>query len=446
LFSIPTVFREMAKFVHFFLQKSRFFSPGFNHAPLRHYAGLRNFAFFAALRGLFFKFMESAVLPMPQAARISRSSSVPWYCVLAVLSATCIPVGALWDISWHSAIGRDTFWTPAHITIHIGGVVPGLIAGWLALRATWFGTAEDRAAAVRIGPFFAPLGAWVIIWGAMAMLFSAPFDDWWHNAYGLDVEILSPPHTVLAAGMYAVAIGSLLLVLSYQNRTGERNGGFLFTYATGVLLIMASIIITEKSHPNHQHGSFFYQIAASIYPMYLVAAARASKVRWGATIAAAVYMLIIAAMVWILPLFPARPMLAPIYNPVDHMVPPSFPLLMVIPAFAIDLILARSNGRPRTFWSDTGLAFLAGGAFLITFFVSQYYFSIFLISPASDNWFFAGNRWWPYFVKLSDFRFRFWNPTGDPLTISGMLIALALAVFKTRIGLAVGAWMSKVQR
>src|SRR5678815_634997 len=31
--SIPTVFREMAKFVHFILRRSRFFSPTFNHTP-----------------------------------------------------------------------------------------------------------------------------------------------------------------------------------------------------------------------------------------------------------------------------------------------------------------------------------------------------------------------------------------------------------------------------
>ena len=156
------------------------------------------------------------------------------------------------------------------------------------------------------------------------MLFSAPFDDWWHNAYGLDVEILSPPHTVLAAGMYAVAIGVLLLVLSYQNRSGERSGSRLFIYTAGVLLVMSTIIVTEKSYPNQQRGALFYQLSCVTYPTYLIAAARASKVRWAATGAALVYMGIVLGMIWILPLFEAQPLLAPIYNPVDRMVPPSF--------------------------------------------------------------------------------------------------------------------------
>jgi hypothetical protein len=374
-----------------------------------------------------------------------NTHSLPWYCLAAVFGATCIPIGALWDISWHSTIGRDTFWTPAHITIHLGGLIPGFTAGWLALRATYFGTPTERSAAVQLGPFYAPLGAWVIIWGAFAMLLSAPFDDWWHNAYGLDVEILSPPHTVLAAGMYAVAIGSLLLVLAYQNRTGERSGGLLFVYAAGVLLIMSTIIVTEKSYPNRQHGSSFYQISAAIYPMYLVAAARAAKVRWAATGAALVYMALTLALVWVLPLFRAQPMLAPIYNPVEHMVPPNFPLLLVIPGLAIDGVMVLW-GKRHGFWRDTGLAVLLGAAFLVPFLGVQYHFSTLLISPAGDNWFFAGNRWWPYFIRLQEYRFQFWNQEKDPLTVNGVLIAFALAVVKSRIALAFGGWMSKVHR
>jgi hypothetical protein len=269
--------------------------------------------------------MQVAALSQAVIGEETKAAALPWHCLAVIFGALCIPVGALWDISWHSTIGRDTFWTPAHITIHLGGLIPGFTAGWLALRATWFGTPEERGAAVRLGPFRAPLGAWVIIWGAFAMLLSAPFDDWWHNAYGLDVAILSPPHTVLAAGMYAVAIGALLLVLSYQNRTGDRSGSLLFVFAAGILLTMSTIIVTEKSYPNQQLGSTFYKLAAAIYPMYLVAAARASKVRWAATGAAAVYMGIMCAMIWILPMFKAQPMLAPIYNPVDRMVPPVFP-------------------------------------------------------------------------------------------------------------------------
>ncbi len=391
--------------------------------------------------------MQTAVLPgvVGERSAATRPLALPWYCLAAVFGATCIPVGALWDISWHSTIGRDTFWTPAHITIHLGGLIPGFTAGWLALRATYFGTEEERAAAVQVWKFRAPLGAWVIMWGALAMLFSAPFDNWWHNAYGLDVEILSPPHTVLAAGMYAVALGSLLLVLSYQNRTGDRAGSLLFVYAAGVLLTMSTIIVTEKSYPNQQHGSFFYEVSAAIYPLYLVAASRASKIRWGATGAASVYMLIVGTMVWTLPLFAAEPRLAPIYNHVDHMVPPGFPLLLIVPGIAIDLAMTYF-GRGRGFWRDSLLSILLGAAFVGTFLGAQYYFSRILISSSADNWFLAGNRWWPYFIKPHEFRHTYWNQAKDSLTLGGLLAAFLLGTFLSRIALAFGNWMSRVQR
>src|SRR5205814_1771045 len=99
--------------------------------------------------------------------------------------------------------------------------------------------------------------------------------------------------------------------------------------------------------PNNQHSAGFYIISSTSYPLYLVAVARASRLRWPATITAGVYMTLVAIMIWILPFFEAQPKLAPIFNPVDHMVPPAFPLLLIVPAIAIDLVV-RHFRRPET--------------------------------------------------------------------------------------------------
>lgn len=64
---------------------------------------------------------------------------------IILLGATSIVIGILWDISWHRTIGRDTFWTPAHLAIQIGGLLGGLTAGWLAVRTTFFGTPAEKA-------------------------------------------------------------------------------------------------------------------------------------------------------------------------------------------------------------------------------------------------------------------------------------------------------------
>ncbi len=103
------------------------------------------------------------------------------------------------------------------MAIYFGGLLGGLTCGWLVLRTTFFGTPQEQAAAVRLWGFRGPLGAWVTIWGALAMLTSAPFDNWWHDAYGVDVKILSPPHAVLALGMWATVLGALMLILREQN-------------------------------------------------------------------------------------------------------------------------------------------------------------------------------------------------------------------------------------
>ena len=59
---------------------------------------------------------------------------------------------------------------------------------------------------------------------------------------------------------------------------------------------------------------------------------------------AAIYTALFLAGLWIFPLFPAAPKLGPVYQHVTHMVPLWFPVLVIVPAFALDLS-ARMDGR-----------------------------------------------------------------------------------------------------
>src|ERR1051325_9312561 len=287
-----------------------------------------------------------------------------WSSFLMTVALSSIAIGITWDISWHETVGRDTFWTPAHMAIYFGGVLGGCVGGWLALKCTFFSGPSERTSSVRVFGARAPLGAWVAIWGALAMLTSAPFDDWWHNAYGLDVKIVSPPHAVLGLGMFGISVGALLLVLSRQNRLGacssssfaswpakdglSTKGSGLFIYAGGVFVLMGSVFLLEYIFPNEQHGAFFYKVCALMYPARLVALSCAGRIAWPATRVAAVYMIFMCVMDWILMLFPAQPKLAPIFNPVTHMVPLPFPLLLIFPALAIDFILRNAGESYRT--------------------------------------------------------------------------------------------------
>src|SRR5437899_9983962 len=108
---------------------------------------------------------------------------VPWYLWACILATTSGGIGSLWDISWHRSIGRDTFWTAPHVLIYLCGVLAGLTCGYVILTTSFRRDSPLRESSVRVWGFRGPLGAFLCVWGAIAMISSAPFDDWWHNAY-----------------------------------------------------------------------------------------------------------------------------------------------------------------------------------------------------------------------------------------------------------------------
>lgn len=375
-----------------------------------------------------------------------------WPSLLMVVAITSMAVGIIWDISWHETIGRDTFWTPAHMAIYLGGVLAGFTAGWLAIKHTFFGGQPERDASVNVFGARAPLGAWVAIWGALAMITSAPFDNWWHNAYGLDVKIISPPHAVLGLGMLGISVGVLLVALTRQNRLHESSdkGSGLFIYAGGVFVLLGSVFLLEYTFPNEQHGGMFYIVCVLMFPARFVALSSAGRVSWPATRVAAVYMGVMCIVDWILTLFPAHPKLAPIFNPVTHMVALPFPLLLIFPAMAVDLVLWNTRDM-RGLLTLLVIAIASGTVFLAVFMPVQWYSSEFLISPHAHNWFFMGDRIWGYGESVGDWRNQFWrlDPNGsdaDLLTLKVIVNSWAIAVVGSGIGLFFGRWMRKVRR
>ena len=384
----------------------------------------------------------------PTLATAERSSgadvSVPWYLWAVAFASTSVIVGVIWDISWHRTIGRDSFWTPAHLAIYLGGTVAGLSCGWLVLRTTFAGTADEHAAGVSFWGFRGPLGAWVCIWGAIAMITSGPFDDWWHNAYGLDVEILSPPHVVLAVGILAIQIGAMLMTLAWQNNSASNAPTLrrLFAFAGGILILMLATVATEEiAFPNDQHRPEFFLVTTGIFPILLVGISRSARFRWGATAAAAVYTGATMLAIWILQLVPGEPMLAPILRPVERMVPPPFPLLLIVPALVIDLVLHRipaESGRARQVFTAVGAGVLA----MLALGVVQWPFAEFLLSESARNYVFGGDLW-DYNVPPGSFQYEFWGP---PMTVAAGGWAALLAIVSSTIGLLWGNWMTRVRR
>lgn len=382
-------------------------------------------------------------------ATASTNGTLPFYIYAVVFASFSIVVGLIWDISWHTSIGRDGLFSPPHLATYVGAITAGVFSGYHVLRLTFAGHTQEKQASIRFWKvFYGSLGSLFCIWGAFTMITSAPFDDWWHNTFGLDVQILSPPHTVLLLGMITIQFGAMVSVMALQNREGNSDLNkkvlsWCFTLSSGFLLVMLFTIASEYLARHDMHNSLFYQVAGILFPLFMLAVSRASTSKWGATRMALVYTAVMALMVWVLPLFPAEPKLGPVFNHITHYQSFHFPILLIFPALAMDWISHRMEKR-NVFLK----ALLIGAAFVLVLFAVQWPFGDFLMSPYARNWVFGVTSW--YFGSNPNWEYRYafapWNVDGTPELITGLAKAIGFAIVSSLIGLSWGRWMRSVKR
>jgi hypothetical protein len=95
-----------------------------------------------------------------------------------------------------------------------------------------------------------------------------------------------------------------------------------------MILVCLSVLQMEIASRSAMRTAQFYRLVSIVAPPVL----------------AGVYTLFVLLMSWILPLFPAEPKLGPVYHHTTRFTPPEFPLLFLIPAFALDLLWQRIGG------------------------------------------------------------------------------------------------------
>jgi len=358
----------------------------------------------------------------------TRSSGGGFALACLIASAVAIPAALLWDYSWECTEGIDLFWSAPHLLLYAAVLIAALGA-CIAFRA------NDG---IRVGRIRAPLGSWLALWGAVAFLTATLFDRWWQTSYGLGAGIWHPPQILKAIAFITMVMGAWLCCLGRP---------ILFVLAGGMILALTSVMTVVFGYANRQHGAGFYQISCAVYPVTLVALAVAGPGKFSATFGAAVALGLGLLALWLLPLIPGSPQVAPIYNPRDHLMPPPFPLLLVAPAIAIDLLARFFPGREQRFQNERR-AVECGLAFFVIFMVVQWNFSRFLLTPDADNWFFAGGgRHWPFFLKLDvTTRVIFWKLPGDEMTLVAGILCACLAILSARLGLSIGNWMLRVKR
>ncbi len=382
-----------------------------------------------------------------RASTRTRIAAIPWYVWCLAAAVTSDAFGGYWDISWHISIGRDTFWTPAHMMVYLAGILAGISCGYAILTTTFGSSRELKDQSVSIWGFRGPLGCFLATWGAFAMLTSAPFDNWWHNAYGLDVKIVSLPHSMLGLGEAMIILGAMLLVCAQLNRASgayQQKLDRLLLYIGGIQIFGAAMFALESTPVGFMHSSGFYRAMASTFPIVLIAISCVSKSKWPATTMAAIYTAGFLLFLWIFPLFPAQPKLGPVYQPITHMIPLWFPTLLIVPAFALDLLRQRMGER----WGAWQSAAVAGCVYVTFFVAAQWPFADFLMSPLARNRIF-GTIYFGYFdpanILYNPYHFEQMDKTRAAF-LGGMAVAFVTAIIFCSIGMALGNWMRKVQR
>lgn len=383
--------------------------------------------------------------PAREKSATVAATSLPWYIWCALAAVTSAQIGAHWDISWHQSIGRDTFWTPAHMAIYACGILSGIAFGYIILRTTFDRNAPLRNSSVYILGLRGPIGAFLASWGGIAMLTSAPFDNWWHDAYGLDVQIVSPPHIILFGGVYAILIGTSILIAGHMNRSQGRArqvARWAYLYSAGILMIGIMVLLMEFVTRTQLHNSLPYIVLSLLVPIVLASVTRVTGFRFAAPLATAFYSLFLIGCILVLPLFRAEPKLGPVYQHVTRFVPPQFPILLLVPAFLLALFW---SAYPQlSVWRKS---LLSACIFVLSLVAVEWPFASFLVSPASRNAFF-GTGYLAYFTPPGSYSARGqFALTDTPLQFAfGLVIAIVVATITFRFGISRGDWIARVKR
>jgi hypothetical protein len=206
---------------------------------------------------------------------------------------------------------------------------------------------------------------------------------------------------------------------------------------------MVCTLFTEFVDRRAQHGGLFYQVVTAISMLLLPVFGRVLRIKWAMTLVAIGYFLIAGLANWILQLFPAIPKLGPILNPVTHFQSLQFPLLLFIPAIAMDMVMQKVTSND---WSRSALLAIAFVALLVAV---QYPFAGFLVeSPMARNWFFGSHAWYYGADPNWEFRYKFQPEEIEDFSeiLLGSVKAIIIGFFIARLSLRWGKWMQSIQR
>ncbi len=324
-----------------------------------------------------------------------------------------------------------TFWSPPHLTLLICALAAGAASlSPIVLARSAAARTAGAVPGLRHGPLVLRVGSLLAI-GGLAL------DLPGHQRTAEQVAVLTGPHAVVGLSVLVVIFGGLLTAMEHRvcDPRASRWQELLVLHGWGLIVLWIATAATEYvARPNLWHGSEFYQVGAAIFPVVLVTASRSSMIPWGATLAAATYMTITLLMVWLLPLFPVQPRLEIDMGVATHIMPPTFPLLLVFPSIGVDLWLRTDRRGWRALVPLGGIAV----TFELLLLAAHWPFADFLLSPLGRHDLFAADQW-PYHARPGSWQYAYWTvDVGTRAFALGVLLAILLAAVSAGIGLGIG--------
>jgi len=195
-----------------------------------------------------------------------------------------------WDDSWHTDKGRDEFAIPPHLLLYSGVLLAALaVAAWglLAWRRAGFGVQGLRVVLATPALLLAGIG------GA-ATLASGPVDAAWHEAYGRDAVLWSPPHLSAVMGTLALSVGVLA---GLRDAPGPLGRTARLLAAAGVIATLQVPVLEYDSDVPQFAVLWFLPVAALGVVVAVALLDDLLPGRWEAASAAVLYTVLRAATV-----------------------------------------------------------------------------------------------------------------------------------------------------
>jgi hypothetical protein len=139
--------------------------------------------------------------------------------------------------------------------------VAALLATATAMRGR-----QIRARELVVGPLHAERGIAIVGIGALAVIASAPFDDYWHRTFGRDVDMWSPPH------IFAIYGGGILIYVGWTIAAATNVFGLAPRVRDGLVVFFASGVVSTVIFGMNFYYMMGWSREAFFYPLAVCAA------------------------------------------------------------------------------------------------------------------------------------------------------------------------------